>query len=271
MKRFQLLGTAIFLIAIPASSVLAQDATPSPEAEISPSVYVREDPVLGQYLSDPTGMTLYRFTNDTVAGESTCLEECAATWPPFGADEPLALPDGVEGELTLVERSDGAAQLAYNGIPLYYRLDDEEPGDITGQGVDDAWWIVAPNAQIGAVATPIAPTSIDRGTPISAGDVTVIVTEFFVQSAAATFQVGEEYTFDVTNIGDFPHQFYIEAAGASGVPLEADGDEAAIEQLDPGESATLVWTFSEPGNYQLACHLPGHYPRGMALNVKVLG
>ena len=47
-------------------------------------------------------MTLYLFTNDTEPGVSTCYDDCADAWPIFTAEEPLALPGSIDGELTLI-------------------------------------------------------------------------------------------------------------------------------------------------------------------------
>ncbi|CAM3852306.1 cupredoxin domain-containing protein [Vreelandella rituensis] len=33
--------------------------------------------------------------------------------------------------------------------------------------------------------------------------------------------------------------------------------------LEPGQSKEIVWTFSEKGNLEFACNVPGHYQAGM--------
>lgn len=269
MKRL-LVFTVVSVFALLPGAVLAQEASPSPVMTENPTVFIREDPVLGRYLADPAGMTLYLFSNDTVANESTCYDDCATNWPPFTAEEPLSLPLGVEGELTLIERTDGSTQVAYNGMPLYYFARAQQAGDLTGQGVGDVWWIVAPGAQMGAAATPVTPSSTDMGTPVADGEVAVTTEEYFIQSSVATFQVGQEYTFKVTNNGAEVHEFVVELAGADDVPLQANGEELEIEDIEPGQTASLTLTFTEAGNYQFSCHIPGHYPAGMALNVKVV-
>jgi uncharacterized cupredoxin-like copper-binding protein len=142
---------------------------------------------------------------------------------------------------------------------------------LNGQGVGGVWFIVAPGTQFGATPTAGTPTAVEMGTPAAAGEVTVTLMDGNVDSSVVTFQVGQEYTFNITNSGSNVHAFYIEKAGANHEPLEANGEEAEVEDIQPGASASLTWTFTEPGNYQLACHVPGHYPAGMALNVKVTG
>src|SRR5215208_7711098 len=94
-----------------------------------------QDPAVGSFLTDAEGKTLYLFTPDTTPGESTCYDDCAASWPPLTPAEGMTLPDGVPGELTSVERTDGTQQVAYNGIPLYFFANDAQPGDINGQGL----------------------------------------------------------------------------------------------------------------------------------------
>jgi predicted lipoprotein with Yx(FWY)xxD motif/uncharacterized cupredoxin-like copper-binding protein len=266
MRRLILL-VVLALLAASSQSALAQS---TPEAEPPPTVFVRQDPALGAILTDPNGMTLYLFTNDTTAGESNCYDQCATNWPPFTADEPLALPGGVDGELTTISRTDGSTQIAYNGIPLYYWKNDVAPGDTTGQGVGDVWYVVHPGQQFGATASPVAGGAMAPvATPAAANEVTVTLTEFTIAASQTEFKVGETYTFVVQNVGQFPHELYIEPAGANGAPLEADGSEAEIEPMESGVGGTLTWTFTEAGTFQLACHVRSHYPMGMALTIHV--
>lgn len=253
-------------VAVPLTgATLAQD---DPE----PSIHVREDPVLGRYLSDAEGMTLYLFTNDTTENESTCYDQCAEAWPPFTVEEPV-LPRSLEDdELTTIERTDGTTQVAYNGIPLYYWASDEQPGDTTGQGVGDVWFVVEPGMTFDDMASAATPAASPAASPAAAADSTDIeaaVGDFFVESSRTSFTVGETYTFTVTNEGEMPHEFVVEQAGAMDEPIEVDGEAAEIESIEPGDTATLTVTFSEPGNYQLACHFGQHYQNGMALNIVV--
>jgi predicted lipoprotein with Yx(FWY)xxD motif/uncharacterized cupredoxin-like copper-binding protein len=267
MKRLVLVLVPVLLLAASAGA-LAQG---TPEGQAAATVFVRTDPELGPFLTDPKGMTLYLFTKDTTPGESNCYDQCAQSWPPFTASEPLTLPSGVSGELTTITRTDGTTQVAYNQIPLYYFAKDTQPGDTNGQGVGGVWFVVAPGEQFGtAAATPAAAPSEGAATPAAAGEVAVTLTEFTISSSATTFKVGETYTFTATNNGQFSHQMYIEKVGAVDEPLEANGQEAEIETMDAGASGTLTWTFTEAGLYQLACHVRDHYQKGMALTIEVV-
>lgn len=91
-------------------------------------------------LVGPNGMTLYTFDRDAAgAGKSACNGPCAKNWPPL-----LAGSDTPTGDFTVVERDDGARQLAYKGKPLYYWVKDTQPGDRTGDGVNQVWRTAKP-------------------------------------------------------------------------------------------------------------------------------
>ncbi|MDD5112160.1 MAG: hypothetical protein PHG85_06415 [Candidatus Altiarchaeota archaeon] len=97
---------------------------------------------LNDFLADSNGMTLYIFTKDE-PGKSNCYGQCAASWPPLLTEgSPLAGSD-ITGRLGVVERTDGTKQVSYNGMPLYYWVNDKAPGDTTGQGVGGVWFVVS--------------------------------------------------------------------------------------------------------------------------------
>jgi len=112
---------------------------PSGETEVE-----AEDSSLGTILTDSDGNTLYVFLADT-GGESTCYEDCADTWPALEAPGELKAGDGVEASLLdTTERTDGTLQVTYNGMPLYYFANDQQPGDTNGQGIGEVWYVVSP-------------------------------------------------------------------------------------------------------------------------------
>jgi uncharacterized cupredoxin-like copper-binding protein len=102
----------------------------------------------------------------------------------------------------------------------------------------------------------------------------VIEGDFYVRPQRTTFQVGQPYVFSVGNEGTEVHELVIEPAGADDAPLEAEVNgqerESELEDLAPGETAELEWTFTEPGRYQFSCHIPGHIEAGMVIEVKVV-
>jgi predicted lipoprotein with Yx(FWY)xxD motif/uncharacterized cupredoxin-like copper-binding protein len=225
--------------------------------------------VVGTILTDPKGRTLYIFTKDTEANKSTCAADCLANWPAFTAEAPLTLPMGVDGELSSFDRSDGSTQVSYNGMPLYYFAGDSGAGDINGQGKGGVWFVAHPGEQMGVMSTPEAEVPVASPEPMTAGSVDFTISEYKMESSAANFKVGEEYTFQIMNSGQMTHEFIIEKAGAVDEPLEANGNMAEVEGVAAGSTASLTWTFTEPGTYQVACHLPGHYEAGVVLTIHV--
>jgi predicted lipoprotein with Yx(FWY)xxD motif len=98
---------------------------------------------LGSILTDGAGRTLYMFTKDA-PGISNCYDQCATAWPPLTSDSELVLSPGIPGVLGSTQRTDGTAQLTYNGMPLYYWVKDQKPGDTTGQNVGGVWFVINP-------------------------------------------------------------------------------------------------------------------------------
>lgn len=258
------------------ATALAQyDSTPvntdtEEPAQAEPAVFVRQDPALGTILTDPKGMTLYHFANDTTKGQSTCTDQCAQNWPPYTATEPLSLPAEMKGELSTIKRTDGTTQIAYNGIPLYHFAKDTAAGQTNGQEVGDVWYVVAPGQQFGASYEPAGTPAANLGTPAAAGDIQVTLTEMSVAASATTLKVGQTYTFTATNQGKIEHELVFEKVGDNDVPLESNGKEIELENIGPGASKSLDFAFTEAGTYQLACHVEGHYAAGMVLTIYVV-
>ncbi len=108
-----------------------------------PTIKTAQDPKLGNILVDSKGMTLYLYKQDE-PGKSNCSGACATAWPPLTVPA-QTLPSaaaGITGTLSTVARADGTFQAAYNGSPLYYWQGDKQPGDATGQGVKDVWFVI---------------------------------------------------------------------------------------------------------------------------------
>ncbi|MET4640296.1 hypothetical protein [Mycetocola sp. 2940] len=140
-----------------ASNTPAADAPPAPSespAETSEAELAIADTSLGEIVVDGDGMTVYIFDKDTAdSGKSACSGECLAAWPPVATTKESPTVDGVTGEVSTITRDDGSLQVTLNGLPLYLYAPDEAPGDVTGQGVSDVWWVVGPDGnKIDAVA-----------------------------------------------------------------------------------------------------------------------
>lgn len=119
---------------------------PGASTDDSATVRVRNHDEFGDVLVDADGLTLYRFDADEPgAGASACTGGCVDAWPPLTVDGEPTTGSSVGAPLTTFERADGGTQVAADGWPLYRYASDGDPGDATGQGVNDAWWVVAPD------------------------------------------------------------------------------------------------------------------------------
>ncbi|MEV4125360.1 hypothetical protein [Nocardia sp. NPDC049707] len=109
---------------------------------------VTSNPAVGQFVSDGSGRSLYRFDKDTAAPSvSNCSGQCAVNWPPLTVNRDQALyAGGVDPQLVgFIERADGSCQITIDGWPVYYFSKDTTPGDLLGQGVGGTWFAVTPN------------------------------------------------------------------------------------------------------------------------------
>lgn len=88
-------------------------------------------------LTDAKGMTLYSFDKDT-GGVSACYGDCATKWPPYLGKAGDAMTEG----WTLVDRTDGTKQWAYDGKPMYFFAGDKAKGDHAGDGLGGVWHII---------------------------------------------------------------------------------------------------------------------------------
>jgi predicted lipoprotein with Yx(FWY)xxD motif len=137
-RRLFAVGMAMLAALLVVPLALAQGAV---------TVQVAQNDTLGAILTDGQGVTLYLFTRDAPS-QSNCYDQCAAAWPPLLVDEGQepAAGSGVTGNLGVTERTDGTFQVTYNDMPLYYFVSDAAAGDTNGQGVNDVWFVLNPDA-----------------------------------------------------------------------------------------------------------------------------
>ncbi|MFD9405820.1 hypothetical protein ACFWBN_02185 [Streptomyces sp. NPDC059989] len=110
------------------------------------SVRVADSP-LGPILVDGAGRTLYGFTKDQ-PGASNCDADCVAVWPALIAPE-VAAGSGAEAKLLgKTPLTDGATQARYGDWPLYYYVGDAVAGDVTGQALDDEWFVIGADGKL---------------------------------------------------------------------------------------------------------------------------
>lgn len=122
---------------------------PDPATRSTPELRVASHPEYGEYLVDAYGRSLYLFTVDE-GSTSNCYDVCEQNWPVLRGTPRAA--EGLTGTVGTTMRADGTTQVTYQGVPLYYWVADQVPGDVTGQGVGDVWFLVAPDGT--AITTP---------------------------------------------------------------------------------------------------------------------
>lgn len=138
-------------------------------------------------------------------------------------------------------------------------------------------------------------TSACGSHPTVAQVVPIELTEFAIESPITVFKVGTPYRFIITNPGAINHEFVLLAEGEEH-HMQTEGeqghDDAEGEhghgesghdaedvdgmlhvgesQLTPGATVMIEYAFTEPGEYEFGCYLPGHYAAGMFTKVSVV-
>jgi len=125
--------------------VVSMSAASMPMAS-GPFVQIAESPEYGPILVDADCRALYVFANDA-AGESTCVDDCAAAWPPLFVSDDTVPPiaDELDRSLFTVTAHPDGSMLKIGDWPLYYFAGDAAPGDTNGQGVGGVWSLVTPD------------------------------------------------------------------------------------------------------------------------------
>jgi len=126
---------------------------PDPEREMTdpgaPLLATATSEEYGEYLTDGDGRALYVSAVDP-PGESRCTGACLQQWPILSLDDGRELGEGVDEELvgSIVRDDlpdDSFEQVTYREKPLHYHIQDELPGQVTGQGEDDNWFLISPD------------------------------------------------------------------------------------------------------------------------------
>jgi predicted lipoprotein with Yx(FWY)xxD motif len=140
---------------ITAAAATNSHASSQPAASQSSSATVRtvQAAVGGKtetVLVNSQGLPLYYYPPDAAA-KSVVTGQLAALWPPLTSASPAAT--GLTGQLTAVMDIHGD-QVSYNGHLLYTFVDDQ-PGQVTGQGVQ-GFFVATPGltATTGSPASP---------------------------------------------------------------------------------------------------------------------
>ena len=161
-----IVAAAIVAVIVAAGS----SAKKAPAIAANSALAVRQTSV-GRTLTDANGRALYLFAADK-PNVSTLSAAGRAFWPPFtAANTPSATGGALAGKIGAVTNTTGAGQVTYNGHPLYYYVGDSNPGQTTGQGLNQfgaRWYVLSPsgNAVISAPAASATSSSTGGGSPL---------------------------------------------------------------------------------------------------------
>jgi predicted lipoprotein with Yx(FWY)xxD motif len=163
MPAFRLILAMFASAVLVVAGCTASGSTPSPSSGAASSASGGTvSTTNGTVLVGPNGMTLYTHAGDS-ATSSTCTGGCATAWPPLTTTGEPTAGAGVTGQLGTLTRADGATQVTYAGLPLYYWQGDTKVGDVTGDGVNGF-----SVAKVGG-AGPIPSASVGAPAPSSSG------------------------------------------------------------------------------------------------------
>jgi predicted lipoprotein with Yx(FWY)xxD motif len=121
-----------------------------------PELALVQNTGLGTILTNSDGFTVYTFSQDK-PNKSTCFGACAKVWPPVlmpKGDKVKSL-NGVKGIGTIHRGKE--LQLTFDRKPLYRFAGDKTMGMATGQGVENAWFVVVLKPLTPATAAAPAP------------------------------------------------------------------------------------------------------------------
>ena len=153
MSRSKWLAFLAFAVFVSLPFGTAQAQTPA-------TVTVSQNVEFGDILADTSGRTLYLFTNDE-RDKSTCSDGCATAWPPLlTVGDPTAGEGVAADKLGTITRGDGSSQVTYNGWPLYYFAQDQNPGETNGQY--GTWFVVSTHG--GPIASSASVNTAENAT-----------------------------------------------------------------------------------------------------------
>ncbi len=117
-------------------------------SSLGPDILLVDDPELGMILTDGMGYSLYYFTKDALPDTSLCTGGCVDNWPLFYVENP-EMGDGLDmADFGVIEHPEGGMQTTYKGWPLYYWVNDLNPGETKGEAIGNVWFVAKPDYSI---------------------------------------------------------------------------------------------------------------------------
>jgi uncharacterized cupredoxin-like copper-binding protein len=93
-----------------------------------------------------------------------------------------------------------------------------------------------------------------------------------------TVKQGETVRFRVRNSGKAMHEMVLGTLEDLKAHAEAmrqhpgmEHEEPYMAHVAPGRTETIVWQFTQPGEFHYGCLVPGHFESGMVGRVRVVG
>jgi predicted lipoprotein with Yx(FWY)xxD motif len=105
------------------------------------TVFIVQRSALGYVMAMANGLVVYTYGNDKAGGQPTCTSSCASIWPAVTGIPMTNSGEKVPGQFGTVTLPNGAKQITYNGLPLYY-LKSERPLSTAGNGKDGLWHVI---------------------------------------------------------------------------------------------------------------------------------
>jgi predicted lipoprotein with Yx(FWY)xxD motif len=127
-----------------------------------PTVSVEQVDGIGDVLVDGEGAALYT-SEQEADGTVRCVDACLGFWLPLDVSGTPRASDDVGGALGTVRRPDGGTQVTYDGVPLYRFSEDAEAGQVTGDGLSDAFGGTTFTWHAATVDAESGPTGGSRG------------------------------------------------------------------------------------------------------------
>jgi len=100
--------------------------------------------------------------------------------------------------------------------------------------------------------------------------------EMLFKPKAISVKQNQTIRFAITNKGENEHEFVLDSfeknqehkAAMAKFP-EMEHDDPNSVRLEEGEKGEIIWTFTNNGEFEFACLIPGHYESGMKGNLSV--
>jgi uncharacterized cupredoxin-like copper-binding protein len=128
-----------------------------------------------------------------------------------------------------------------------------------------------------AATEPATQPGVTESVPVTGGtQVDITLADNTIDASMMSFQVGVPYTLVITNTGQRAHNFNINPPVSVAGSLDQALDSALLivpqEQLSPGQTATVEFTFPDTAAGQLlefSCLIRRHYDDGMKVDITV--